>query len=81
MGTISFKTSNAFSYENCKHASHCLFIPVILYVLQNVYVLTKLVTRGQTAHADLVSTTITFCFKKNQKPNGLWVSSHIVLIK
>lgn len=64
MHTISFKTFNAFSYEACKRASHCLFIPVFLYVLQNLYVLTKLVTRGQTAHADLVNTTITFYFLK-----------------
>lgn len=60
MQTISFKTFNAFSHGDCKHASHCLFVLVFLHALQNV--LTKLVTRGQTAHADLVNTTITSCF-------------------
>lgn len=64
MHTIYFKTINNFSYGACKYASRCLFIPVVLSVLQNVLI--KLVTRGQTAHADLVNTTITSClFKKS----------------
>lgn len=59
MQNISFKTFNAVSSRACKHSSHSFFIPVFIYLLQILYVLTKLVTRGQTAHADLVNTT---CF-------------------
>lgn len=62
MHTISFKPFNAVSSGACKLSRHSFFIPVFIYLLQISYVLTELVTRGQTAHADLVNTIITLFF-------------------